>query len=338
MFLIVQFGGLLLTVATVNSLQTYQSYISAGPQVNSLEGAFIYLIEIVALAILLILIFKFLKSKYIFIIIEALVVVLATAFVLLLAFSDLLPNVSLTYLVVISAAISIILIIAKNLKQWLRNTLAVISSIGVGVLIGLNGFTFAFVLMLLISVYDYIAVFVTKHMLTIAQAASSRNLALLVGSSDVEAVPRKYVSSKDLKEFNKQVKASKIQDPTIKRLIDSGHVTVLSQVQLGTGDLAIPLMVSVSAYVTFLNYFAPVMVIAGAMCGMIFTMYLLKKYMVALPAIPPISAFVCLFLGIMFAIWNFGDFPVWGGFIALSVVTILLLLSKLNSIRRAAAK
>ena len=74
--------------------------------------------------------------------------------------------------------------------------------------------------------------------------------------------------------------------------------------QLGTGDLALPLMLAVSAYISFLSYFAAVMIILGAASGMIFTMYLLKRYKVALPAIPPLFAFINLFLAVLFAINN----------------------------------
>jgi hypothetical protein len=90
-------------------------------------------------------------------------------------------------------------------------------------------------------------------------------------------------------------------------------------------------MVAVSAYISFASYFAPIMVILGASCGMIFTMYLLKKYKVALPAIPPLFAFISLFLAILFAINDVGDYKVWLSFLLLAVATIALLMQKLRS-------
>ena len=113
----------------------------------------------------------------------------------------------------------------------------------------------------------------------------------------------------------------------------SGVYPIISQVQLGTGDLALPLMLAVAAYISFLSYFAAMMVVLGAASGMIFTMYLLKKYKVALPAIPPLFAFINLFLAVLFAINDVQQYGLWLGFLTIFIVTILLLLNKLNSLK-----
>jgi hypothetical protein len=168
-------------------------------------------------------------------------------------------------------------------------------------------------------------------MVTMAREISSRNLAFLIGSSDVEAVPTGYLTKRDVRDFRRETKGEKIKDPMLKRLVKEGIVPVISQVQLGSGDLALPLMVAVSAYISFLSYFAAVMVIVGAACGMVFTMYLLKRYKVALPAIPPLFAFICLFLGILFAINDFAQYMVWIGFFLLFILTTAALLQKLRS-------
>ncbi len=73
------------------------------------------------------------------------------------------------------------------------------------------------------------------------------------------------------------------------------------------------------------------MIAIGASVGMIFTMYLLKRYKVALPAIPPLFAFCNLFLGIFFAINNFWAYRSWLGFIIIFIAIVLALFNKLNS-------
>jgi len=304
---------------------------TGGTELNSFEAALFYITYIVVVAGIIILVFRFYKGQRMFALMEALVILLATGFIIFAILDTIFYTANAYYITAIAGIATLILIIAKNLHPKLRNMLAVTSSMGVGILIGLNGFYLAYFLMLLIAVYDYIAVFVTKHMISMAREMSSRNLAFLIGSSDVEAVPNTYMTKKDLSSFKKNFKDSKNKDPFIKDLVKGGYVPMVSQVQLGSGDLAIPLMVAVSVYISFLNYFAAIMVTVGSACGMIFTMYLLKKYKVALPAIPPLFAFVSLFVAIIFAMQNPGNFPVWGGFLVISIVTIAFLLQKLRS-------
>ncbi len=323
-----QFGGLLVAIFSVSQLQVYVS--SSAMQSNSLESALIYALYILATAAVILIIFRFYKGRLMFILLEAFVVLFATAFLLWLIFNDAFPAVNFYYTAAVAAAITLILIVAKNWRPGLRNLLAVTSSMGVGILIGFNGFAIAYALMLFIAIYDYIAVFVTKHMITMAKEISSRNLAFLIGSNDVEAIPQRYLSKSDISQFRKATKGQKIKDPIIKRLIREGIIPTVSQVQLGSGDLAIPLMVAVSAFVSFLSYSAAISVVVGSAFGMVFTMYLLKTYKVALPAIPPLFAFISLFLGIFFAATDFFDFTLWIGFLAISGLTIAVLMQKLK--------
>ncbi len=327
LFLIVQFGGILIAIYTTPALLYYVQ--SGSMQVNSFEGALMYVIYIIAVTAVLLVIFRFYRKPKLFTLMEAMVVLLSTGFILFSILATAFPGANPTYIFLCAAAVTIALIIAKNLRPRLRNLLAITSSIGVGVIIGSNGFYLAYFLMLLISLYDYIAVFVTKHMVTMAKEMSTRNLAFLIGSTDVEAVPQRYLSKADVSEYRKQEPKSK--DPLTKRLMRSGVFPVVSQVQLGSGDLALPLMLATSAYISFLSYSAAMMVIAGSAAGMIFTMYLLKRYKVALPAIPPLFAFCNLSLGIFFAINSTQSYSLWLGFFAVFIVTIAVLLNKLRN-------
>ncbi len=87
-----------------------------------------------------------------------------------------------------------------------------IASIGIGVVIGFNGFSLAYLIVAVIALYDYIAVFVTKHMQVMARAMAEKNLAFLIGSSDVEMTPRSLLSDKERKEMDRELKKNKIKD------------------------------------------------------------------------------------------------------------------------------
>ncbi len=289
-----------------------------------------YLLYIIVFSAAIIIVFRFIKGNILFVLLEAFVVLFATAFLLFIVLATALPAVNYLYIALFSALVAIALIVAKNYRPKLRNLIAITSSIGVGVVIGLNGFNVAYLLMMFIAVYDYIAVFVTKHMITLAREVSSRNLAFLIGSSDIEAIPKKYTTQKDRADFRKSVDIKSVKDPVLKKLISSGAIPIVSQVQLGTGDLALPLMLTVSAYISFINYAIPVMIILGSISGLVFTMYLLKRYKVALPAIPPLFAFINLFLGLAFLLVKTSQTWLWAGFLAIAAATLAVLMSKLR--------
>ena len=326
-----QFRLLLITIYALGPAEIYAAPIPAS---STLSSALIYVIYIVGIAIALVLLLKFINGNLLFVLLEGAVVFLATSSLLFIVLSSALPNANYLYIVAVSSIATILLIVAKNYRPKLRNLIAITSSIGVGIIIGVNGFNLAYLLMLFIAVYDYIAVFITKHMITLAKAVSAKNLAFLIGSSDVEAIPKGYSTAKDRADFKKNVKIKDVKDPVLRQLIEHGAIPVMSQVQLGTGDLALPLMLTVSAYVSFLNYIIPVMIIVGSVCGLVFTMHLLKKYKVALPAIPPLFAFINLFLGIAFLITKTQNSSLWINFFIVFVVTVAILISKLRSLNQ----
>ncbi len=249
------------------------TYVSSPQSTTSATtySALTFLVYIVATAVIIVLLIKYVKLDILLVLMEGFVVFISTTFLLFILMATAFPNASILYIIAIPAIVSIALIVAKNLRPKLRNLVAMTSSIGVGVIIGQNGFIFAYILMLFIAVYDYIAVFVTKHMLTLAKAASSNNLALLIGSSDIEAIPKSYVTAKDRAEFKKSVNMNDVKDPVLRDLIAKGAIPVMSQALLGTGDLAIPLMLTVSAYITFHNNLIAVIMILGGICGLVFT-------------------------------------------------------------------
>jgi presenilin-like A22 family membrane protease len=161
--------------------------------------------------------------------------------------------------------LALILTAWKMLKPTIINQdiAAIISGAGVGALLGSSlGILPSIVFILILSVYDFISVFITKHMIKMAKALTERPTAFTV------AVPHKfkkltYVASKGRKE--------KI------------HIF-----QLGVGDMVIPLMFSVSV----LNKFSLMNAVAsviGSTLALFFLIYFMSKKPQPMPALPFIA-------------------------------------------------
>ncbi|MDE1827744.1 MAG: hypothetical protein KGH65_01115 [Candidatus Micrarchaeota archaeon] len=300
LFLIVQFGGMLLASLLFSTAQASALTGSSTSAINSASQTFYYFGSIIIFALLLVLLIRFYKGELLFILLEALAVVLPSFFFFLIILGYLFPSADFNPLAAISILLAVLLIYAKNKRPSLRNAVVVISSIGLGVILGISfGFAAAFLFMGLIAIYDYVAVFVTKHMITFAKALSSRNLAFLISASDIEVESQSSLQGKYGAVYKKHlVEMRKIDNPTIQRLIKSGQIPIIAQIQLGAGDLGLPLMLAVSAYSVLANYFLSFVIILGGAAGLIATMLFLRKYMRPLPAIPPLFAFICIALGL----------------------------------------
>ena len=311
--MIVQFFGLFIAVFSLNPVQTTiissnnSSYLS-----NPFLLAAYDVVSIAVFAILILAILRLYKNKgaFLFKLIESFAIGFGTIVMFFFILTTIFYNVNVIYTAAVAILFGAIVVIAKNRVKHLRNFAALTSSIGLGIIIGNYGFVLAYVFMFIMAMYDYIAVFVTKHMLVLAKAASNENLSLLIGSSNVEIVPRAQANKKMLAELKNEVKKNQIKDPIIKEIIESGEMPVLSQIQLGAGDLTLPLVMSVGLFMSTayfsvptgstaaINvYYLPIADALGAVAGLIFTMWLLKRYSVALPAIPPLFAVMNFFIG-----------------------------------------
>jgi presenilin-like A22 family membrane protease len=157
----------------------------------------------------------------------------------------------------------------KILKpSFLSQNISLIFSIsGAGAIIGASlGMLPSLIFLLLLSVYDFTAVFITKHMVYIAKEIVKRPTAFTL------AFPYK---------FKKPVSYS-VGKKKIKKKF---HVF-----QLGGGDIAIPLMFAVSALASFSLAQALSVAIGSAAALGLLIFYSAKKPGTVLPALPFISA------------------------------------------------
>ena len=332
LFLIVQFGGLL-----VASLVFSTSQIStevASPVINSVPQTLYYFSFIIGFAILLLIIIRLYKGDIIFTLLEAFTIISTSFFFFLILLSYMFPQLDFMAVWPPALLISIALMYAKSKRPSLRNIVAIVSSIGFGVILGVSFlFISAFLLMALIAAYDYVAVFITKHMITFAKAMSSRNLAFLISASDIEVASRSDLAS--TKEYKRHIQdIKKLNNPVMNRILKGGGVPVLAQVQLGAGDLGLPLMLAVSAYSVFFSYFLSIAIVVGASVGLVATMLLLKRYQRALPAIPPLFTFISIAIGLALLFTEQSDIMLSAAFVVLGILVFAIMLLTLNRMEK----
>ena len=141
----------------------------------------------------------------------------------------------------------------KMVLPGLKNAAAVLATAGVGVIFGISlGLIPLIVFLILLSIYDYLSVFATRHMVELANFVIKKNLA-----------------------FTVTAKAPPVREGEKERRID-----------LGTGDMIAPIMLEVSA-LSF-NPVATVFVFFGAMISLALFLILVWKKKMVLPALPPI--------------------------------------------------
>ncbi|MEM3791564.1 MAG: presenilin family intramembrane aspartyl protease [Candidatus Micrarchaeaceae archaeon] len=289
-FMIVQFLGSFLGTGTTNKIVMVKE---GGNQIAFDLSIIIYLV--IFTLIFLFLMRRF-KGKLLFLAIEGFVITFAGFLFFAFLFSKLLPNLNASIYLSVSLFLGILCVVLKNKVPRTRNFVAIISSIGVGIALGTSlSFLTTYLLMLFIAIYDYISVFVTKHMLTLARSAVENNLSFLVGSNTIGVIQKARLTKQDeksRKEFKEAIK--KVGNIRLK----SNEVPFVSSIQLGTGDLAIPLMLSVSSFYSFLSYEKLYALVAFSVLGIIFTLFVLRKYKVPLPAIPPLFGFMSIGISI----------------------------------------
>lgn len=162
--------------------------------------------------------------------------------------------------------LAIILTSWKMLRPTItsQNFAAVISGAGAGALIGGSlGILPSLVFIMILSAYDFVSVFITKHMIHMAKAITERPTAFTI------AVPHKF---------------KKLTYVGIKKVKKRIHIF-----QLGVGDMVIPLMFSVSilSRFTILN---SLITILGSTVALFLMIYFMTKRPVPLPALP----FICV--------------------------------------------
>ncbi len=258
-FVITQALGLFVADRLIQE-QVSVTIVNDNPQdVSNSAGLFVYIIFGTGLLLLLI---KFLKDKILFFALKALesIVIFGTSTLVFSVFYD---SILMVFFAIILVATR--LVFYKNVL--LRNVTSVISTAGAGALIGVSlGIIPVIVFLIALSIYDYIAVFKTKHMVTLAKSITAKNL------SFTYALPTK--------EHQFELGTGDLVMPL------AFAASVLTTTKL--------------AYAFPYYFIPPIIILVASLIGLFLTMgYLSNRVGKALPALPPqavlmIIAFILL--------------------------------------------
>lgn len=263
MFLAAQFLGLFVGIQLIGE-PTYQEWnITPNRQPGDVGNSVIFLLYVVITALIIVVVIKYLRwAAFLFKLLEFFMIFVASSVV----FFVVLYYFQIPYVYELTLLLSAGLALFKFLYPKIKNLTAIIASAAVGALFG---FSFDIVpsllLVALISLYDFAAVFVTKHMVYMAKELSKMDLSFSVSSRE-----RRYV-----KERKREEELS---------------------IELGSGDMAIPLMLAVSAYKISFSLIDSLAVTFGTTIGLVLVLHYVTTRRVFLPALPPLCFFGVLFL------------------------------------------
>lgn len=304
LFLIVQFGGLSIAVFTA---LTGTSGAIIAMLASRQSVIFSYGIDVLLVGILLMLLLNRhrrhnseLWDHKFFAAFEAAVLTATCFFAFIFLLTALLPQALSDWYFVLSLASALFVVGIRERTRSAKNLATVLSSIGVGLILGFY-FSFAYTILILavVAFYDYAAVFITKSMVKLARKLSDEDVAFLISEEDVEAIPEGSVSRGEVKKYlNEMPERFDYGNPLFLEAVERRSLPVVSQIQLGEGDLGLPLMAGVSMLFSFSSVFASESLVIGATIGLVVTMLVLKRYKRPLPAIPPLFSFISIASGI----------------------------------------
>ena len=255
-FLITQILGLYIGNQYINAIKTGEAP-PALENPEKVETSFFLFGNIIVATVAILILIKIKKS--VIKILEAFVIFMASWF----TFDFLIP-LDIWYFS-LGFFLALILTAWKMFRPTIlsQNVAAIISGAGVGALLGASlGILPSIVFILILSCYDFISVFITKHMVHMAKALTERPTAFTVA-----APPNfKKITYKGVKKSKKKI-----------------HIF-----QLGVGDMVIPLMFSVS----ILNKFSLInaaAAIIGSTIALLFLIYFMSKKPQPMPALPFIT-------------------------------------------------
>lgn len=272
LFLLVQFLGLYTGVALVLSTpaDVYPLSNPIGQGSGSILNAVFFVAAVMLGAVFFLLLFKFYRGNMLFRLLEFFIILAASEVV----FEIILINLNVSYAFIPALILAFGLAVAKFVKPSFKNVAAVVSSAGVGALFGFSlNLVPAIAFLLLLGVYDVLSVFWTGHMITMAREFGKRGLSFSV-SAETKV---------------------KVKKPGMKKPVEEK-----ATLELGTGDMSIPLMLAVAAFKQgcMLGFtcvdvnrgvFLALGVVAGSTIALAAVLYYVSTRRAFLPALPPIA-------------------------------------------------
>lgn len=267
-FLAAQFLGLFTGIMLVNAAQVYPEFqsfnVAPGGDSGSPYTSAFFLVYVLVGAVGMILLIKFYKGAMLFRLLEAASLFIASNIVFYVFLMMFAVPYDWLWAMLLSGAVTA----ARFLRPGMKNFAAVMASAGIGAVFGFSlDILPAIIFVAGLSLYDFIAVFWTKHMLYMARELGKRNLAFSVSATE--------------KEWSEETQKD---EP--------------STLELGTGDMVIPLMLAVSAYRISFSMGDSLAVVAGGFVGLAAVLWYVTSRRTFLPALPPIAFFALIGLAI----------------------------------------
>jgi len=262
--------------------ETYQQFDNPGDVSHSI----VFFGYVLLSALVLLLVLKYYHGNAFFLIVELFLLFFALWILLELA----LPS-------VYALGVAILVVGFRLAVPRAREFLLLVATSVVGALIGTwLDLLPAAIFTVLLSGYDLVAVFYTKHMIALAKGLDSRGASFSIQFSSGEA--------------SKVRSAKASMGPAVsKRVVRRRPQGSVELIELGTGDIVIPAMLTVAALK--ISFYAAAASLAGSVAGLLLLFYLLEKRRGYWPALPPIAG--CTLAAIvLYLLYSGGLVSVWG--------------------------
>ncbi len=245
-------------------------------------------------AIIMIFTIKVYHGKFMFKLLELFIVGSGTTVVMFTLFLFTGLELSLTIGLAIGAVIGITRFIRE--ETWIRNMGAVMASAGVGALFGYSlGLIPSIMLAIVLIFYDIFAVFIGKYMITFAKHFSAKNLSFSIVANSGKDENLK-ISTNEAKKYDMSITKDEEKNGVKNMKVQNMHL------ELGTGDLVIPLIITVSAY-PVLGLQGSLLVMLASILGTLWALKEVTTKRTFLPALPYILTPTLIVLGILYLIF-----------------------------------
>ncbi len=225
---------------------------------NPLEA--IYLIVIILLMTSLILVLLKYKKQRKFLWLFEFLAVFATGTIVLGSF---LPYDDLLVLAIMIIILAVRYTHRENI--FIRDFVGIIAIAGAGAVIGISfGLIPVILFVILLSIYDFIAVFKTKHMVELGKKVTKQNLAFTIAM------------------------------PTKKHTFELGNGDLVIPLIVASSVFANGFFVN--------NFLVAILCLIGSFIGLVLSIYIVSTKKIALPALPPQTAIMVIIIGLAFLI------------------------------------
>ncbi|MFH8120233.1 MAG: presenilin family intramembrane aspartyl protease [Candidatus Aenigmatarchaeota archaeon] len=276
LFVISQLIALFVGIFLIANFSFFQNISITEKPSEPLE-AFNIIFYIIIGAIILIIVLKFSIIRDILILILEFFASIFSSFIVFFVF---LIYFGVSHADLISIFLSISLYVLKFYSLTAKNLLAILAAAGVGSIIGFSLDPFpVIVLLFLVSIYDIIAVWFTRHMVDFAKYFSKKRTIFTVSSVGMGEVEKLIEGKKKL----------------VKKVI---------AMELGSGDIVLPASLAVSS-VKFGDIIFPIFVIIGATIGLYLVIKRAERERKVYPAMPSIAIFSIFSLLFIISIYYF---------------------------------